>query len=325
MTDVSINDHQDPTQRRTIYAHSGTLALAPNRRDLIMTLYNGQMISAQTSRPGELSHIYYKQDRLRVPDVANQFQESSSDTTSKGDREMSVCEMQAQYDQAALDYRMAQYDALRARVATERLAGKTVALPPQPSATPPRSYGLGALYCRLITSLFHVQRAEAAELGEAQAPDPQVSANDFASSLREREALSRERTMLIEIHKKFSLAAACIVFVLVGAPIAMRFPRGGVGLVIAVSFGIFAIYDIGLVGGEALANNGFVPPFWSMWAVNILFLLVGLVMIARTGRESATARGGTTMAERVDATRLWFQRQRQRWGGGNGPLPGTGL
>ena len=36
----------------------------------------------------------------------------------------------------------------------------------------------------------------------------------------------------IEIQKKFSLAAACIVFVLVGAPIALRFPRGGVGLVI---------------------------------------------------------------------------------------------
>src|SRR6185295_20102637 len=39
----------------------------------------------------------------------------------------------------------------------------------------------------------------------------------------------------IEIHKKFSLAAACFIFVLVGAPIAVRFPRGGVGLVIGVS------------------------------------------------------------------------------------------
>jgi lipopolysaccharide export system permease protein len=340
MSDVSIYDHQDPTQRRTIYAHSGTLALAPNRRDLIMTLYDGQMISVQTNEPGQLSHVYYAQDRLRVPDVANQFQESSSDTTSKGDREMSVCEMQTQYDQAVVDYRMAEYDALRARLSARAIAGHITRPPEPPSNKAPRSYGLGALYCRLITSLFHVQRAEAAEPTHhpraagaraaaqkpAAAPPPPnpaatMQTNDFGSSLREREALSRQRTMLIEIYKKFSLAAACIVFVLVGAPIALRFPRGGVGLVIAVSFGIFAIYDVGLVGGEALANNGLVPPFLAMWGVNILFLLVGLVMITRMGRESATARGGTSIAERVDATRLWFQRQRQRWGGG-GPLTG---
>ena len=46
----------------------------------------------------------------------------------------------------------------------------------------------------------------------------------------------RTRNMFgVEIHKKFSLAVACIVFVLIGAPIALRFPRGGVGLVIGVS------------------------------------------------------------------------------------------
>ena len=39
----------------------------------------------------------------------------------------------------------------------------------------------------------------------------------------------------VEIEKKFSIAAACVVFVLLGAPIALRFPRGGVGLTIGVS------------------------------------------------------------------------------------------
>ena len=73
----------------------------------------------------------------------------------------------------------------------------------------------------------------------------------------------------VEIQKKFSLAAACIVFVLVGAPIALRFPRGGVGLVIGVSFLVFAIYYIGLIGGESLANHNIISPFWAMWADNV--------------------------------------------------------
>ena len=51
---------------------------------------------------------------------------------------------------------------------------------------------------------------------------------------------SRRRTDAydVEIQKKFALSAACIVFVLLGAPVALRFPRGGVGLTIGVSLGV---------------------------------------------------------------------------------------
>ena len=36
-------------------------------------------------------------------------------------------------------------------------------------------------------------------------------------------------TGAVELHKKFAISIACVVFVLVGAPIALRFPLGGVG------------------------------------------------------------------------------------------------
>jgi lipopolysaccharide export system permease protein len=96
----------------------------------------------------------------------------------------------------------------------------------------------------------------------------------------------------VEIQKKFSLAAACVIFVLIGAPIALRFPRGGVGLVIGVSFAVFGMYYVGLIGGETLANKGYIPPWLAMWAANIILLLVGLVLAARMGHESNTSRGG---------------------------------
>jgi lipopolysaccharide export system permease protein len=118
--------------------------------------------------------------------------------------------------------------------------------------------------------------------------------NSRISDTREQmdlHAKTRDR-YLVEIHKKFSLAVACVVFVLVGAPIALRFPRGGVGLVIGVSLGIFAMYYVGLIGGEALADRGYVTPFWGMWLTNVLMTVIGLFMTARMGREVATARGG---------------------------------
>jgi lipopolysaccharide export system permease protein len=97
---------------------------------------------------------------------------------------------------------------------------------------------------------------------------------------------------LVEIHKKFVLATTCIIFVLIGAPIALRFPRGGVGLVIGVSLAFFGLCYVGLIGGEALADRDIVPPFWAMWAMNIAMTVVGLVLTARMGRETGSVRGG---------------------------------
>jgi lipopolysaccharide export system permease protein len=129
------------------------------------------------------------------------------------------------------------------------------------------------------------------------------------AGMRIVEAKNREARFGIEIQKKFSLAAACIVFVLIGAPLAVRFPRGGVGLVIGASFFVFAVYYIALTSGESLANRNIISPFWAMWADNIIFLAVGIPLIIRMGTERVTSRGGG-LSEKIDGVRLWFARHR---------------
>jgi hypothetical protein len=103
---------------------------------------------------------------------------------------------------------------------------------------------------------------------------------------------ARVRQYEVEFWKKFAIPAACIVFVLIGAPIGIRFPRGGVGMVIMVSLAVFAVYYAGLIGGESLADEGILTPFWAMWGANLVFLMVGLWAVSRIGMESATSRGG---------------------------------
>jgi lipopolysaccharide export system permease protein len=94
-----------------------------------------------------------------------------------------------------------------------------------------------------------------------------------------------------QIHKMFAIAVACVIFVFLGAPIALRFPRGGVGMVLGVSLGVFALYYIGLIAGEPLAQRGTVSPFLAMWTSDIAFGIVGLFLLTRIGRESSTSRG----------------------------------
>jgi hypothetical protein len=53
---------------------------------------------------------------------------------------------------------------------------------------------------------------------------------------------------------------ATLIFVLIGVPLALRLSRGGVGMVIAVSLAVFAVYYVGLIGGETLADEGTCTP-----------------------------------------------------------------
>jgi lipopolysaccharide export system permease protein len=134
-----------------------------------------------------------------------------------------------------------------------------------------------------------------------------------AASLRARMSLMAINSYDVEIHKKFALATACIVFILLGAPIALRFPRGGVGAVIGVSMAVFSLYYVGLIAGETAAKADYLPPFVAMWSSNIIFTLAGLALLARAGRESSTTRGGD-LGDMMDTMRISLARLGRRVG-----------
>ncbi len=88
----------------------------------------------------------------------------------------------------------------------------------------------------------------------------------------------------VEIHKKFAIAAACVVMALLAAGIARRAPHAGVGLQVLASLVVFRGYYIGLMGGESLADQYVVSPAPAMWGANLVAL--GLALLAlRKGAE----------------------------------------
>ena len=99
---------------------------------------------------------------------------------------------------------------------------------------------------------------------------------------------------------------------LVGAPIALRFPRGGVGLVIGVSLVVFALYYVGLIAGESLANKGIMPPFWAMWGgERHLHRRRRRAARCAWAREGVPARGGD-WGDRWTRCATWLQRPAAR-------------
>lgn len=90
----------------------------------------------------------------------------------------------------------------------------------------------------------------------------------------------------VEIHKKFSIPMACILFVLIGTPLGILARSGGVGTGAAYSITFFVLYWAGLIGGEALADRGKIDGGLAMWAPDIFLLVVGSVLVSRMGRQS---------------------------------------
>ncbi len=62
-------------------------------------------------------------------------------------------------------------------------------------------------------------------------------------------------------------------------------------MVIVASVAIFAVYWAGLIGGENLANEGVLAPFWAMWTADLVFLGLGIALAARMSRTAGTNRG----------------------------------
>jgi lipopolysaccharide export system permease protein len=93
-----------------------------------------------------------------------------------------------------------------------------------------------------------------------------------------REAL---RELEVDLHNKIALPFSSLVFTLIGAPLALRRPRGGAGGGLGVSVLILLLYYVVWHGMSIMAEAGQVAPLWASWTANLLGLVIGGVLIAR--------------------------------------------
>lgn len=99
------------------------------------------------------------------------------------------------------------------------------------------------------------------------------------------------RLSWVEVHKKFSFPAACLVFGLVGLPLGVVNRRGGRAAGFAVSTAIVLGYYVLYASGETQAVKGLVPPAFAMWLPNLLLVALGLFAMRRVRRDRSLFEG----------------------------------
>ncbi len=106
----------------------------------------------------------------------------------------------------------------------------------------------------------------------------------------ERRYRKAESKYLVEMHKKVAMPISAIIFVLIGAPLGMIVRRGGLGTSGGISLAFFLIYWGILMTGERLADRLLMAPWLAMWGGNIIFGILGMILVHYAIREHITIR-----------------------------------
>ena len=288
MTDVEIFDLSRVGESRTIVAKHGEMAFTPDRRDLYLTLRDGVIYESSRDRPGAFQRMEFETQILPFRGVGAQLQRDGRGGR-RGEREMSTTMLGERVEENLTNLRQVAEESRRVSVETvhEALGG-----PPATDADD-----------LLDEERIQEQLGAAEEEGVVLPIETSLVLTDgvmdnVISLHRVNEArydIHRRATYRyrVEIQKKYAIAFACLVFILLGAPLAIRFPQGGAGMAIAASVGIFFFYWMGLIGGERFADRGQMDPVLAMWLPNAVLLLAAAYFMGTMARQISTNRGGT--------------------------------
>jgi lipopolysaccharide export system permease protein len=118
-----------------------------------------------------------------------------------------------------------------------------------------------------------------------------VTVNSMKSTLESNvvvyESMRRDlRFHLIAWHEKFTMAIACIVLFLIGAPLGSIIRKGGIGtpLVFAVIF--FVLFFLINNFGKKFVKEDVMLPLYGMWLATIILLPVGLFLVYKAMHDS---------------------------------------
>ncbi len=297
---ILLDDHSEPNVIKTIMADSAVIELDKLRERLNIFLFNGEIQEVDLEKPEEFRQLRFPKHLVTVP-VSGMVLKRTQDGY-RGDREMSAAMMRARV--AELENRVSesrqQIDEIVLR-AFARLGGLDTTTVAEVSrhttanstpATERAANGLMAVRASGAKASKPLRQNISPRVALQRAVDRQRRLlGEIKAQLRSiastRDSINAYR---VEIQKKYSIAFASVVFVLIGVPLGIMSRRGSLGISAGISLVFYMIFWVCLIGGEELADRRIISPFLAMWLPNILVGSAGVVLIFRTVHETSAIR-----------------------------------
>jgi len=275
MEDVRIFSKENQKIQTSIYSLTGELEMLDDA--IVLMLYDGEIHELDLNDYKSYRRINFKEHKIIIP--ADDMMLARRDTSNRSDREMTVPMMldkKANYNKRS--------DRVKNRIgrAFNKVIGDSIVpISLDDALLKMDNYRAEMLDDKKLTSVEQRQQERKLKSLERQMNNEYRLIQNYQKS---------QNKYAVEIHKKFSLPIACILFVLVGAPLGTLTRKGGFIVAISMGFGFFLIYYIFLIGGEELADRNRVSPFVGMWTPNFLLLITGIYLTLSTVRDRASMR-----------------------------------
>ena len=270
MENVRIFSKNNRTKQTSIYSKNGKLETSGT--ELILTLFNGEIHELNAKDFSEYRRIQFSKHIINIS--VDDLILTRRDTSNRTDREMSI---------AMMHERQKSYQN-RIHAVKNRMSNT---------------------YSKTTGDAFQFKNLKqtTADISKKQISfdnDTSISKVELNKKTRELKSLERQLTnefnlinsyqksvnkYKVEIHKKITLPVACILFVLLGAPLGVLARKGGFVVGLSLSFGFFLVYYLLMIGGEEMADRNIVSAEIGMWAPNLVLFIVALYISIRTVRE----------------------------------------
>lgn len=261
---ITIYDYSNSAKINVVTADSGKIFFSKDQSKLIMDLYHGEIHESDVQNTTMYRKLEFEKHIITMNGEQFTFQQSNS--VSRGERELSVQDMQFITD--SLRKTLYKNFSLLNKE-NDKIFFLDTAMNKKEIVSPLGS-NKELMYMRTIDKI-------------------RIAKSTVQSNANRIEYIQKDIDRFeVEIYKKYALPAACIVFVLIGAPLGIMVRKGGFGVAAGISLFFFLIYWAFLIGGEKLAERGFFSPFIGMWAANFVLGFVGIILTIKTNKEAKT-------------------------------------
>lgn len=266
LRNIVLYDRSRSDVRTVILAAKGRIEFSPDYRNIILTLENGQIHELLLPGMNKYRKMEFGKNRYVFDASGYGFERTDQNSRRRGGKELSASDLRIM----ALEFRSKSdaasraidkdIDALRRQigvVASRRSdSGNVSALLPAPAY----EHAAGNVDRMLATLSGRLDEIE----------QNRHSYNSY----------------MVEYHKKYSLAFACLAFAMVGAPLGVMARRGGFGAGAAMSLFFFVLYWALLIGGEKIADRSLLSPALSVWIADAILIGSGIFMMRRLNHSA---------------------------------------
>ena len=284
LKDVRIFSKSGRETQTSIHSRSGKLSTIDDA--IILDLFDGEIHELDLRDYGNYRRIEFVKHKITIP--ADDLFLNRRDTTSRSDREMTI----GMIINKRKDI-FKRTDIVKARI------GRAFIRSGLDSIVPP-TFEASEIALSQYKSSFLTDTTKSGDEVYRKEKDIDIAIRQLRNEYNLLRSYSKSNNKYeVELHKKFSLPVACILFIMTGASLGVLFRKGGFTIATSLSFGFFLVYYVLMIGGEDLADRTILTPMVGIWFPNLLLFIIATYLLMHTVREQPPLRFELNIFKRI--------------------------